>query len=430
MLSSHFARRRGNGPIPVYLLLMAGQAICFSLFFTVQLIYQVTVVELTPFQMVLVGTVLEATFVVFEIPTGIFADVYSRRRAILIGIALMGCSYALEGSVPVFWAMIVSQVFWGVGGTFTNGATQAWITDEIGEAAAGPVFLRGSQMRLAGGLMGTLLSVLLGATIIQAPMILAGLGMLTLAAALTLVMPETHRHVAELAARSSFGHIKATARESFRAAKSRPVVKVIIAISLVVGLAAEAFDRLNVPFVIDRFDFPTLFGNSSPVIWFGISGVAGSMLGLASSEMFRRSKPETLSAGSPARLLAACAGIQVGALVVFALSGSLWLAFAMLWVRTGAAAVSQPVEAAWLNRNLDPATRATVGSMSGQANSLGQVGGGLALGWIGSAVSIQAALLCSAAVLSPTIALYRRLIVRNLDANEAASVRADRERVS
>jgi len=418
VLSSLFARRQGNGPIPVYLLLMTGQAICFSLFFTVQLIYQVTVVGLTPFQMVLVGTVLEATFVVFEIPTGVFADVYSRRLAILIGIVLMGCSYALEGSVPVFWAMIVSQVFWGVGGTFTNGATQAWITDEIGEAAAGSVFLRGSQMRLVGGLVGTLLSVLLGATTIQAPMILAGLGMLTLAAVLTLVMPETHRHVAELAARSTFRHIKATARESFRVAMSRPVVKVIITISLVVGLAAETFDRLNVPFVIDRFDFPTLFGNGSPVIWFGISGVIGSMLGLASSEMFKRIRPEALGAGSPARLLAACAGIQVATLAIFALSGNLWLAFGMLWVRTSAASVSQPVEAAWLNRNLDPATRATVGSMSGQANSLGQVGGGLALGWVGSAVSIQAALLASAAVLSPTVALYRRLIVRDLGASE------------
>ena len=52
-------------------------------------------------------------------------------------------------------------------------------------------------------------------------------------------------------------------------------------------------------------------------------------------------------------------------------------------------------------------------SMTGQANSIGQVAGGPALGWVGNAVSIQAALLGSAIVLSPTIALYRRLIARD-----------------
>ena len=97
------------------------------------------------------------------------------------GIALIGCAYALEGAIPLFWAALGGQVFWGIGYTFTSGATQAWITDEIGEEAAGPVFLRGAQIGLLGGLLGTLLSVVLGVSNIQLPMLLAGVGMLTLA---------------------------------------------------------------------------------------------------------------------------------------------------------------------------------------------------------------------------------------------------------
>jgi len=199
---------------------------------------------------------------------------------------------------------------------------------------------------------------------------------------------------------------------------ARPVVKAIIAISLIGGLASEAFDRLNVPSVIDRFDFPAVFGSESPVLWFGISGVIGTVLGLAASEVFKRKNPEALGAGVPARLLAACSTIQVVAVVTFALSGNLWLAFGMLWVRGVIGAISHPVEAAWLNRNLDSSTRATVISMTGQANAIGQVAGGPALGWVGNAVSIRAALLGSALVLSPTIALYRRLIDRDRGAVE------------
>jgi DHA3 family tetracycline resistance protein-like MFS transporter len=425
VLSFLLERRQRNNPVPIYLILAAGQAFCFSLIFTVNMIYQVTVVGLNPLQMVLAGTVLEATCFLFEVPTGIVADIYSRRLSILIGVALIGCGFTLEGSIPEFWAVIGSQFLWGVGYTFTSGATEAWITDEIGEDAVGPVFLRTGQMWLVGGLAGTLLSVSLGLIHIQLPMILAGVGMFALAAALFIVMPELHMRPTPPAERSTFGHMKATAQEGFRLAMARPVVKVIITISLIVGLASEAFDRLNVPSVINRFDFPAVFGNDSPVIWFGISGVVSTLLGLVATEIFKRKNPEALGAGTPARLLAACSAIQVAAVVIFTVSGNLWLAFGMLWVRGVVGAVTGPVEAAWLNRNLESSTRATVISMTGQANAIGQVGGGPALGWVGNAVSIRAALLGSALVLSPTIALYRRLIVRDRGVVETAPTPAD-----
>jgi DHA3 family tetracycline resistance protein-like MFS transporter len=425
VLSSLFDRRQRNNPVPVYLTLMAWQATCHALFFTVQLVYHVTVVGLDPFQMVLVGAVLEITCVLFEAPTGVVADVYSRRLSILIGAALMGCSYILEGGIPEFWAALVSQIFWGVGFAFISGANHAWIADEIGDERAGPIFLRGRQTWLAGILTGTLLSVAIALIHIQAPMILAGLGMFALAAMLSLVMPETPRRAATAGALTALGRVKSTTLEGFRLARTSPVVKTIIAISLFTGLAAEAWDRLYVPSMIQRFAFPTVLGSSSPVIWFGLSGVVGTLLALAASELFRRRSPAALGVGTPARLLATCSAIQVVALVVFVVSGSFWLSLSMIWARIMVSSVSIPVELAWLNRNLDSSTRATVISLTSQANSFGQATGGPALGWIGSVVSIRAALLGSAIVLSPAIALYRRLIVRDRAAPESFPNLAD-----
>ena len=63
---------------------------CFTPTFTVNLLYMVTVVGLSPLQMVLVGTLLEISAFVFEIPTGIVADLYSRRVSVIIGFALIG----------------------------------------------------------------------------------------------------------------------------------------------------------------------------------------------------------------------------------------------------------------------------------------------------------------------------------------------------
>ncbi len=403
-------RRPASDPIPIYLILAFGQAFCFSLIFTVNLIYQVTLVGLSPFQLVIVGTVLEATCFLFEIPTGVVADVYSRRLSILIGLVLIGGGFLLEGSTPLFWAVIGSQVLWGIGYTFTSGATEAWITDEIGEDAVGPVFLRSTQMWLIGGLAGTLASVGLGVIDIQLPMVLAGIGMMVLAGALFVVMPERHMHVVPRTERSTFHQMAETTRGGFRLAMSRPVVKTLILVALIVGLASEAFDRLNTASIIERFTFPTVLGYTGPVVWFGVAGVVGTLLGLAATQALERFNPGALASGVPARLLAAGSVLQVVAVIGFALVGNLWLAFGMLWLRTVVAAVMGPVEAAWLNRNLDSASRATVISMTGQANAIGQVAGGPALGWIGSTVSIRAALLASAVVLAPAAALYGRLI--------------------
>ena len=48
---------------------------CWALMTTVSMVFMVTVVGLDPLQMVLVGTVLELSTFLFEIPTGVIADV-------------------------------------------------------------------------------------------------------------------------------------------------------------------------------------------------------------------------------------------------------------------------------------------------------------------------------------------------------------------
>jgi len=402
-------RHPAGDPVPVYLLIEGGQALLFSLTFTLNLIYQVKVAGLSPLEMVLVGTILEATCFLFEVPTGIVADLYSRRRSILIGIAMIGLGFIVEGAIPAFVAIALAQVIWGIGYTFTSGAVEAWITDEVGEERVGHVFLRGSQIALIGGIAGTVLGTGLGLIALQLPIVLSGVGMIALTVLLFVIMPERHMQITPAEERSTFGHMRHTFVEGLRLARRRPVVRTLIAISLVVGLASEAFDRLNQVSILDRFAFPRILGSDDPVMVFGLSSLVGTALGLLATELLRRHRPESLGAGTPARLLAGLAAVQVGATAGFVLMGNLWLAFGMLWLRGVAGTLIGPISAAWMNRNLDSSLRATVISMEGQANAIGQVVGGPPLGWIGSRVSVSAAIVTSAVVLSPIIALYRGL---------------------
>jgi DHA3 family tetracycline resistance protein-like MFS transporter len=64
---------------------------------------------------------------------------------------------------------------------------------------------------------------------------------------------------------------------------------------------------------------------------------------------------------------------------------------------------------AWINQQIESKVRATVLSMTGQIDALGELSGGPVLGSIGRLLSLRAALWASAATLSLTVPLYQRI---------------------
>ena len=112
---------------------MAVMAAAGTIAFTVAPLYRLQTVGLDPFQLVVVGSAMEATVFVAEIPTGIVADAVSRRLSIIIGHAGMGLAFLVEAAWPTFAGVMAGQVLWGLAYTFTSGATTAWLTGELGE---------------------------------------------------------------------------------------------------------------------------------------------------------------------------------------------------------------------------------------------------------------------------------------------------------
>ena len=88
----------------VYLILSGGMAFFFTLWGFITGIYRVEDVGLTPFQLIMLGTALELTVLLFEVPTGIVADLRSRRLSVLIGYVIIGIGFIVEGSLPFFCA--------------------------------------------------------------------------------------------------------------------------------------------------------------------------------------------------------------------------------------------------------------------------------------------------------------------------------------
>ncbi|MGH9174684.1 MAG: MFS transporter, partial [Vicinamibacterales bacterium] len=167
--------RNRLGAYAVYLINSAGFALFASVVWTVNLVYQVERVGLSPLQIVLIGTALELSYFLFEVPTGIVADVYSRRLSVIIGTFLLGAGFIVMGAVPEFWVLLLSQVICGIGFTFLSGAEEAWIADEIGEERAGHAYVRGSQVGRVGSLAGIPIAIALGSVDLALPIVVGGI---------------------------------------------------------------------------------------------------------------------------------------------------------------------------------------------------------------------------------------------------------------
>src|SRR5688572_7162284 len=122
-------------------------------------VYYVQTLHLNPLELVLVGTVMEATIFLFEVPTGVIADTFSRRASVIVGLALQGGALILTGVVPNFAAALAAAVVFGVGATCVSGAYEAWIADEVGRDQLARTFMRGAQFGYSGAIAGVLLGV-------------------------------------------------------------------------------------------------------------------------------------------------------------------------------------------------------------------------------------------------------------------------------
>jgi DHA3 family tetracycline resistance protein-like MFS transporter len=392
----------------VYYGLTGVSAFAYALCFTLNLVFQVRVIGLEPLQMVLVGTVLELTIFLFEVPTGIVADLYSRRASAIIGFALIGVGFALEGIIATFAAALLAQLVWGIGYTFTSGAVEAWVTDEVGEERVHHVFTKGTQVELTASIAGAVTAGALGVLALRAPIVAAGLIFVGLAVALLLVMPERHFAPTPRAERETFGHLRAQFVSGLHVARRRRVVRAFLLVSLLVGLASEVVDRLWTVRVLDDFTMPEIFGGDEAIA-FAAFALIGTTVALLASLASGRWLPKHLPEERPALPVVLAALTQVAAIVGLALLGNLWLVLGAVWLRSAAQAFASPIERAWLNRNLDSASRATVLSMNGQMNAVGQVAGGPPLGALANVSGIPVALVVSAAIQLPTAALFARV---------------------
>jgi MFS family permease len=113
---------------------------------------------------------------VFEVPTGVIADVVGRRRAVMISMVLRAIGYASLFLSASAAGAVAGVVIATIGGTFSSGALEAWAVDGIGEDTDGELDRMFAGARIAenvGLVIGTMLGGVIGLADVGAPYALA-----------------------------------------------------------------------------------------------------------------------------------------------------------------------------------------------------------------------------------------------------------------
>ena len=312
-----------------------------------------------------------AGFVLFEIPTGVIADLRGRKLSYLLGVMTLAIStliylFMWRVSAP-FWAWALSSLLLGLGFTFFSGAVEAWLVDALaytgfkdkletvlakGEIVEGSAMLVGS---VAGGFVAQM-------TNLGVPYIVrAALLVLNFIFALILMKdlgfkPSKGKHLTKEVKNILAGSIK-------YGLGNRPIRWMMLAAPFTGGVTIYAFYAMQ-PYLLE------LYGDEKA---YGIAGLAAAIVAGAQilgglivpyiGRVFRKRSSVILIAYAVSVVVLALVGLVPNFWVVVTLL--------MLWGLMFAAVT--PVRQAYLNALIPSEQRATVLSFDSLLGSTGGV---------------------------------------------------------
>lgn len=405
-------KQLSKDPYKVYLNTAFLSQLFFTLIVTVNLLYQVYTVKLDPLQLVLVGTVLELTVFLFEIPTGVVSDLKSRKLSIVIGYVLIGVGFLIEGLFPYFSAVLLAQIVWGIGYTFTSGARQAWIADEIGEERASEAFVRGAKIENMAQVIAIPLSIAIGYFMVRLPIIIGGVCTVGLAIYLMKNMTEENfkplkreKHL------TAWGSMKESLEQLVIQVKVSAVMRILFLIALFVGFYSEGFDRLWVSHLSEVVNMSSVTPEKLVILTGGIQFVVVLVSFAALHVINRSSVYQKLTQIYLVLFMASV--LIILSLIGFATSTSVIALLGFFVIIQVTRTIMYPLEDIWLNKIIpDSSTRATFFSVKGQADAIGQIGGAPIIGVVATRYTIKTALIVSAILLTPVLFLYSILLKR------------------
>src|SRR5919106_5495883 len=353
-----------------YYTLMLGNTLAASLIWGINTIFLLDA-GLNNFEAFAANAFFTAGMVIFEVPTGIVADMWGRRTSFLLGTVTLAATTALyvllwEIEAP-FWEWAVVSLLLGLGFTFFSGATEAWLVDALnatgfqgtlesvlarGQVFSGIAMLTGS---VGGGYIAQATS--LGVPFVVRAAVLAL--MFAIAFALMHDVGFTPKREGR-----PLAEMKLIAANSIEFGWRVPAVKyLMLAAPFTGGVGIYVFYALQ-PYLLELYGDPEAYGIAGLVA----AIVAGSQIlgGLAATQVLKLFRLRT-SALLLAEALSVAALLGIGLIESFEAVIGLIVVWGLLF------AAPMPIRQAFLNGLIPSQQRATILSFDSLMSSSGGV---------------------------------------------------------
>ncbi len=364
-------------------------------------VYLVVEADLSAPQLVFYGAVMSITAVLAEVPTGVLADTVSRKLSLVVSQLVLGAGMGLMGFVTAYPLILVSQVLWGLGWTFTSGADVAWVTDELDDPdRISGVLIAGARYDIIGSACGlAAFGALAWATDLGAAIVTAGALMLVLGAAIALRFPERNFTPARK------DRVRASAailRRGVSLARRDSVILLILAATFLVNGGSHASGFLRSKQLL-ALGFPE---DPDPIVWFTALGLVTLAVGAVALRIVEARIEGTgaVRRAYAAGCVAGTAGLLLLGYAPDAATGvaGVLLAGGIAWQ------VTRAVGMIWVNRRATSDVRATVHSFLGQAEYAGEIFAGLAVALVAQYAGMTASFTFAAAMVAAALVLVVR----------------------
>jgi MFS transporter, DHA3 family, tetracycline resistance protein len=367
---------------------------------TMHVVFHIENVGFGPLMLVSMGTLYEIAIMTCEVPTGVIADLKSRRLSSVIGWFILGIGFFIEGLFPIAPVVIAAQLILGFGETFVSGAHDAWVADEIVKhdpgVDAGTAFLKGQQTAFIGRIAGTWISVLFSLISLPAVLMAAGVGFMAFAVAARFWMTEDGFHRSE-----ENRNMWAQFKSGWNIVRGSQILLLILGASIFYGLASEGFDRLWNKTILDTYKLPSV-GPFGTYFWWPVFSTGAIFGGMALNAWLRKNVDLNNSKAIVNAMLI-LTGILIFTIVGFAFSNTFVLTLVLFIASRTIRRGLEPMLKTWTNLHAQPENRATIMSFSAQSHSIGEIVGGPIVGSIGEWRSARIAVVVAGILLAPVL---------------------------
>ena len=304
------------------------------------------------------------TIFIFEIPTGVIADVFGRKVSYVCSCFLMTLSlliYAVSDSFSVF---LIAATFHGVSQTLSSGAFRAWLVDSlIHNGLPVPIKttsidIKKKQIGYSVGIIGALFGSFLADKNIALPWIASILVMFSAGIIAIIFMKEEYFHKKKLSLVEKVKSKRGMVRASIKYTRNNKAVKFLLLMGLLQSFAIQA------PLIQYQLFFEQFLPNKTALgfLWSAaaIFVVVGATLSARLLLKLENNHKKTLALSQ--------IGIGLGILLLGILPFPFSLLAFLFWKLT--VGIFEPINDEYLNQNIPSESRATLISFQAMAFSV------------------------------------------------------------